>query len=111
MGLSFRKSIKIGKNTRINLSKTGGIGISTGVKGARVSVNQKGVRTTIGKDGLQYRTDHSFKNTKSKNRVSNSSRKTNDYTTWEGIKALFSLVFYGFLLYLIIKFIGMVISG
>ena len=27
MGLSFRKSIKIGKNTRLNISKTGGIGM------------------------------------------------------------------------------------
>lgn len=62
MGLSFHKSIKIGKNTRLNFSKTGGIGISTGVKGARVSVNQKGIRTTVGKGGLQYRKDVSFKN-------------------------------------------------
>lgn len=68
MGLSFRKSIKIGKNTRINFSKLGGIGISTGVKGARVSVNQKGVRTTVGKDGLQYRKDYSFKQNKTVNK-------------------------------------------
>jgi ABC-type multidrug transport system fused ATPase/permease subunit len=61
MGLSFRKSFKIGKNTRINLSKTGGIGISTGVKGARVSVNNKGVRTQVGAKGIYYREDHSFK--------------------------------------------------
>ena len=42
MGFTFRKSIKIGKNTRINLSSKGGVGISTGVKGARVSVNKQG---------------------------------------------------------------------
>jgi len=61
MGLSYRKSIKLFGKTRLNFSKTGGIGISTGVKGARVSVNQQGIRTTIGKDGLQYRKSHSFK--------------------------------------------------
>lgn len=67
MGLSFRKSIKLFGNTRINFSKTGGVGISTGVKGARVSINSKGIRTTVGKGGLQYRKDVSFK----KNKVAN----------------------------------------
>lgn len=66
MGLSFRKSIKVGKNTRINLSKTGGIGISTGVKGARISVNKKGVRTTVGRGGVQYRKDYKFSSDKNK---------------------------------------------
>jgi hypothetical protein len=55
MGLSYHRSIKLGKNTHINLSKHGGIGISTGVKGARISVNKQGVRTSVGKDGLYYR--------------------------------------------------------
>lgn len=45
MGVRFRKSIKLGKNTRLNLSKSG-VGISTGVKGFRVSAGPKGVRTT-----------------------------------------------------------------
>ncbi|MBY6996506.1 DUF4236 domain-containing protein [Clostridium botulinum] len=62
MGLSFRKSIKVGKNTRVNLSKTGGIGLSTGIKGARVSINRKGVRTQAGSNGVYYRKDYSFKN-------------------------------------------------
>ncbi|WP_297429279.1 DUF4236 domain-containing protein [Clostridium sp.] len=70
MGLSFRKSIRIGKNTRINFSKTGGIGLSTGTKGARVSINQKGIRTTVGKGGLQYRKDYSFKQNKERNQQS-----------------------------------------
>lgn len=111
MGLSFRKSIKIGKNTRINLSKTGGIGVSTGVKGFRVSTNARGSRLTVGSNGVQYRKDYSLKNGKSKNRISNSGRKTNDYTTWDGIKALFGLAFYGGLLVLIISFIVAVIKG
>jgi hypothetical protein len=65
MGLNFRKSIKIGKNTRINFSKTGGIGISTGTKGARVSINKKGVRTSVGTGGIRYTKSVSFKNNKS----------------------------------------------
>lgn len=57
MGFRFRKSFKIGKGTRINLSKSG-IGVSSGVKGARVSVNQKGVRQTasIPGTGMSYST-------------------------------------------------------
>ncbi len=85
MGLSFRKSIKIGKNTRINLSKTGGIGISTGVKGARVSVNKKGVRTTVGKGGLQYRKDYSFNK---KNKITSNDNMINNsiiYSLPEGV--------------------------
>ncbi|WPC42944.1 DUF4236 domain-containing protein [Clostridium sp. JS66] len=108
MGLSFRKSIKIGKNTRINLSKSGGIGVSTGVKGARVSINQKGVRTTIGKDGIQYRTNHSFK--KGNNRVVKKEETTGNAFI-DLIKGLFGLAFWGFLLYLIIKVLFGVISG
>ena len=66
MGLSFRKSIKIGKNTRINLSKTGGIGISTGVKGATVSANQKGIRASAGTGGIRYSKSFSFDSSKRK---------------------------------------------
>ncbi|QVK16866.1 DUF4236 domain-containing protein [Mycoplasmatota bacterium] len=54
MGISFRKSFRIGKNTRINFSKNGGIGISTGVKGFRVSKNNSGVRFTLGGNGIHY---------------------------------------------------------
>lgn len=70
MGLNFRKSIKIGKNTRINFSKTGGIGISTGFKGARVSINKKGIRTSVGAGGIRYTTSHSFNRNK-KQRLDN----------------------------------------
>src|SRR3712207_9463226 len=62
MGLNYRKSFKIGKNTRVNVSKTGGIGISTGTKGVRVSVNKKGVRTQVGSNGMYYRDQYNFKN-------------------------------------------------
>lgn len=51
MGLNFRKSITIFPGVKLNLSKSG-VGISTGVKGARVSLNSKGqARTTLGIPG------------------------------------------------------------
>ena len=50
MGLNYRHSVKIGSHTRLNLSKSG-IGISTGVKGARVSVGPHGVKKTVGIPG------------------------------------------------------------
>ncbi|ERJ13888.1 DUF4236 domain-containing protein [Haloplasma contractile] len=54
MGVSFRKSIRIGKNTRINISEHGGIGFSTGIKGFRISRNRMGTRITIGRGGVLY---------------------------------------------------------
>lgn len=54
MGFALRKSIKIGKNTRVNLSSKGGVGISTGVKGARVSVNQQGAKAYGGVGPIRY---------------------------------------------------------
>ena len=50
MGFGFRKSIKLGKGTRLNLSKSG-LGISTGAKGFRVSTGPRGSRVTAGIPG------------------------------------------------------------
>ncbi|NFE02460.1 DUF4236 domain-containing protein [Clostridium botulinum] len=80
MGLSFRRSIKVGKNTRVNLSKTGGIGLSTGVKGARVSVNRKGAKTQVGSNGVYYRKDYSFKNSNNNYDLNNSNYIDNNIT-------------------------------
>ncbi len=55
MGIRFRKTVKAGP-ININLSKSG-VGISTGVKGARVSRTAKGtIRTTLSipGTGLSY---------------------------------------------------------
>jgi hypothetical protein len=73
MGVFFRKSIKLGKHTRLNLSKSG-IGISTGVKGARIGVNSKG-KTYVagGKDGIYFR--------KELGGNSNSKSTNNSYST------------------------------
>ena len=53
MGFSFRKSIKLGP-LRVNLSKSG-IGLSAGVRGARVSKGPRGTYLNVGTGGVQYR--------------------------------------------------------
>lgn len=56
MGMKFRKSINLGGGTRLNLSKSG-VGISTGVKGFRVSKNTSGrsrVTASLPGTGLSY---------------------------------------------------------
>lgn len=56
MGLNFRKSINLGKGFKLNIGK-GSIGISGGVKGARVSMNSKGRKTatfSIPGTGISY---------------------------------------------------------
>jgi hypothetical protein len=52
MGLSFRKSFKLGP-LRLNLSKSG-VGASVGVKGARVGVDAKGKGYVAGGRGGVY---------------------------------------------------------
>lgn len=56
MGIRFRKSIKLGKHTRINVNKKS-VGFSFGSKGFRKSFNTSGRRTTtysIPGTGLSY---------------------------------------------------------
>ena len=53
MGFSFRKSIRFGP-LRLNLSKSG-VGLSAGVKGARVSKGPRGTYLNVGAGGVQYR--------------------------------------------------------
>ena len=55
MGFYFKKSKNITKNTKLNFSKSG-VGVSTGVKGARVGVNSRGqIYTQIGRNGVYYK--------------------------------------------------------
>ena len=65
MGFNFRKSLSIGKLFRINFSKSG-IGVSAGVKGARVSIGKKGIRETLSLPGtgLSWSEQQSFKKIK-----------------------------------------------
>lgn len=63
MGIQFRKSKKIGNNTRMNVSNKS-IGVSTGIKGARISTNSKGrssINLSIPGTGLRYRKTFSAK--------------------------------------------------
>lgn len=53
MGFYFRKSKSIGP-VRLNFSKSG-IGVSTGVKGARLSLGPNGTYINIGRNGIYYR--------------------------------------------------------
>ena len=53
MGLYFRKSKSIGP-VRVNLSKSG-VGVSTGVKGARLSFVPRGTYVNLGRNGIYYR--------------------------------------------------------
>ena len=60
MGLRFTKHIKLGKHLRLNISKSG-VGISGGVRGARISFNPKtGVRSSVGLPGtgIYYSEQH-----------------------------------------------------
>lgn len=62
MGLRFRKSIKLGKGVRMNISKSG-VGLSGGIKGFRVGAGPKGIRTTasIPGTGISYVKERSLK--------------------------------------------------
>jgi len=53
MGFSFRKSINFGL-LRLNFSKRG-VGVSAGVKGARVSKGPGGTYLNVGRGGFSYR--------------------------------------------------------
>jgi len=54
VGFSLRKSFKVGKNTNLNLSSKSGVGLSTGRKGMRVSVNKNGIRFYGGKGIFRF---------------------------------------------------------
>ena len=80
MGLNFRKSINLGKGFKLNIGKKS-IGISGGVKGARVSMNSKGRKTatfSLPGTGLSYsiNLNNLFKGKTSKKK--NSDDKDND---------------------------------
>lgn len=56
MALSFRKTKKISDHTNLNVNKKS-VGVSTGVKGARVSLNSRGksrVSLSIPGTGIRY---------------------------------------------------------
>lgn len=50
MGLRFRKSIKICKGVKVNISKSG-LSLSVGTKGASLNFSEKGTRVSAGLPG------------------------------------------------------------
>lgn len=79
MGLNFKKSINLGKGFKLNVGKKS-VGISGGVKGARVSVNSSGRKTatfSLPGTGLSYSVNLNklFKGNSSKKKKSGSSDK------------------------------------
>ncbi len=109
MGWGFRKSKKIGNNTRVNISKSG-IGMSTGVKGARVGANKRGTYVAGGKNGFYYR-----KNLGNNNK---SVVPEEGMSILGTIGLIFSLlwnivkvIFYGVILFYLIKFIIFIIKS
>lgn len=61
MGLSFRKTINLGKHVKINLSKKG---VSTSVKVGNITYNTKrGVSANLG-NGVTYRVNKKAKKKK-----------------------------------------------
>ena len=94
MGLNFRKSINLGKGFKLNIGKSS-IGISGGVKGARVSMNSKGRKTatfSIPGTGLSYsiNLNNLFKGKTSKKKSSDD--KDNDNDNEEGTTININLI-------------------
>ncbi|WP_350342646.1 DUF4236 domain-containing protein [Proteinivorax tanatarense] len=83
MGFRFRKSIKLSKGVRLNLSKKG-VGVSTGIKGARVGVGPRGVRQTVSipGTGMSFVKENRLSSTKANYDAPNSGQNTfTDSTT------------------------------
>jgi hypothetical protein len=79
MGLRIRKSIKLGKHLKLNLSKSG-VSVSGGIKGARVSINTKGVvRKSVGipGTGVYYSNQHKISVIRKNSKINNKTISTN----------------------------------
>ena len=68
MSLRFRRSVSLGGGLRLNLSKSG-LGISGGVRGARMGIGPRGARMAVGAPGtgLYYEKRHGLKGTRTEN--------------------------------------------
>ena len=67
MGFRFRRSIRIGKGLRLNLSKSG-VSLSAGGRGASFNIGPRGTSSTVGipGTGLSYRSSSSGTRSRSK---------------------------------------------
>ena len=96
MGLNFRKSINLGKGFKLNIGKKS-IGISGGVKGARVSMNSKGRKTatfSLPGTGLSYsiNLNNLFKGKTSKKKSSDDKDNDNEEGTTININLVLVLI-------------------
>lgn len=96
MGLNFRKSINLGKGFKLNIGKSS-IGISGGVKGARVSMNSKGRKTatfSLPGTGLSYsiNLNNLFKGKTSKKKTSGDNENDNAEGTTININLVLVLI-------------------
>jgi len=96
MGLNFRKSINLGKGFKLNIGKSS-IGISGGVKGARVSMNSKGRKTatfSLPGTGLSYSVNlnNLFKGKTSKKKSSGDKDNDNEEGTTININLILVLI-------------------
>jgi len=96
MGLNFRKSINLGKGFKLNIGKKS-VGISGGVKGARVSVNSKGRKTatfSLPGTGLSYsiNLNNLFKGKSSKKKNSNNTAENDEEGTTININLILVLI-------------------
>ena len=96
MGLNFRKSINLGKGFKLNIGK-GSIGISGGVKGARVSMNSRGRKTatfSIPGTGISYSVNLNklFKGKNSKKKSSDEKDYDNEEGTTININIILVLI-------------------
>lgn len=80
MGLFFRKSKGLGP-IRLNFSKSG-VGVSTGVKGARLVFSPKGTYVHLGRHGVYYRKKISFEQESSERNTDRPQQETS-YATNE----------------------------
>ncbi len=96
MGLNFRKSINLGKGFKLNIGKKS-VGISGGVKGARVSLNSSGRKTatfSIPGTGLSYslNLNNLFKGKSSKKKRSSNKNSDNEAGTAININLILVLI-------------------
>ena len=96
MGLNFRKSINLGKGFKLNIGKKS-VGISGGVKGARVSVNSSGRKTatfSLPGTGLSYSVNlnNLFKDKSSKKKGSSTKDDDTDEGTTININLILVLI-------------------
>lgn len=91
MGFRFKKSFKIARGVKLNISKKGLSSISLGGKGASLNLGRKSRRTTVGipNTGLSYTKTRSYGKT-------NRRSKSGGWAKWIAFFAVILLLFWLF---------------